>query len=123
MNAGHCGASVRQAACILATKERMRYQKLLHVSKMKTVIGNLWQHILRVDCSLSTYFFYHCTMCHTALCCAMCHAVIEHKYSLNCTSMTSAQFHTLRVIVDESHLRYGATKQHHSKHKQYGART
>jgi len=35
-----------QAACILATKERMRYQKLLSVSEVTTVGGSLWWHIV-----------------------------------------------------------------------------
>jgi len=35
-----------QAACILATEERMKYQTLLSVSNITIAVGSLWWHIL-----------------------------------------------------------------------------
>ena len=50
---GHCGASAHeQAACILATEERMRYQKLLNVGEV-TIVVEVWSEVVVVHSRLA----------------------------------------------------------------------
>ena len=98
-----------------------RENEVSKVSKMTTLVGSLWWHIvstslalhiaynvhvdchlLRVDHSLLTHFY-----CHHAMCRA-----IECKYSLNCIGMTSVQFHMLHVTFHESDLRCEVIHRH-----------
>ena len=118
-----------QAACILATEERMRYQ---NVSKTTSAVGSLWWHIVSTSLAWHITYSIHC---HTSIIFSPSFLVlivacllipsqgrlfpvnvpcnqVQVQLSQNCISMMSVQFHMLHVIFHESVLRYGVNDQH-----------
>ena len=123
-----------QAACILATEERMRCQKLLDVSEMAIIVGSLWWNI--VSTSLAWHIITFQPFLPGLVCClSSLHLIPSQGQSFPVNAFflrlrhvpchwvqvqselhwyDAVQFHILHVMFHGSDLRHEVTNRHRS---------